>query len=196
MKGFGKFKISGFSVILAFFMAAYGIAVAENGKVGVEKTEVLTSLEQRMLKTISVDFRNTPIEDVIRIMADQADVDIVKSPTVTGSVTATLTNVPLEEALDNILTAHGYGYVVSKNMIRIAPMEEINVSAERLVNRVYRINYADVAEVEKALKKSLPDMTAACCTGRCRRAASRPSWPDSGRDSIRSWPPPRWWRWA
>jgi type IV pilus assembly protein PilQ len=112
-----------------------------------------TALDQRMQKTISVDFRNTPIEDVVRIMAEQANVDIITSPNVTGNVTATLTNVPLSEAMDNILTAHGYAYVVSENMIRVAPAGEITEKAERLVNRIYRIYYADVKEVEKALTK-------------------------------------------
>ena len=118
-----------------------------------DQQEVLTGLGQRMLKRVSVDFRNTPIDDVIRIMADQADVDIVKSPKVEGNVTATLTNVPLEEALTNILAAHGYGFVASKNMIRIVPLSEISEGAERLDSRIYRIQYADVSEVEKALKK-------------------------------------------
>jgi type IV pilus assembly protein PilQ len=117
--------------------------------------EVLTTLEQRMQKKISVDFRNTPIEDVLRIMADQADIDIVKSPTVTGNVTATLTNVPLEEALNNILAAHGYGYVTGQNMIRIAPLAEITEKSEMLTSRIYRITYANVEDVEKALKKFL-----------------------------------------
>ncbi|MFZ0033603.1 MAG: secretin N-terminal domain-containing protein [Sedimentisphaerales bacterium] len=112
-----------------------------------------TPLDQRMQKTISVDFRNTPIEDVIRIMAEQASVDIITNPNVTGNVTATLTNVPLSEALDNILTAHGYAYIAGENMIRVAPAGEINEKAERLVSRIYRINYADVKEVEKALMK-------------------------------------------
>ncbi len=118
-----------------------------------EKKEVLTTLEQRMQKKISVDFRNTPIDDVLRIMADQADVDIVKSPKVTGAVTTTLTNVPLEEALNNILAAHGYGYVTGENMIRVAPVTEITEKNEMLVSRIYRITYADAEEVEKALKK-------------------------------------------
>ena len=115
--------------------------------------EVLSSLEQRMQKRISVNFRSTPIDDVIRVMAEQADVDIVKSPEVVGEVTTTLTDVPLSEALTNILAAHGYGYVTSKNMIRIAPMSEINEGEELLVNRIYRITYADVGDVEKALTK-------------------------------------------
>jgi len=86
-------------------------------------------------------------------MAEQADVDIVKSPKVIGNVTATLTGVPLEEALDNILTSHGFGYVTGKNIIRIAPAEEITEKAESLDNKIYHITYADVAQVEKALEK-------------------------------------------
>ncbi len=116
------------------------------------KKEVLTTIEQRMQKRISVDFRNTPIEDVIRIMAEQVGVDIIKSPNVTGNVTATLTNAPLQEALDNILAAHGYGYVASENMIRIAPTAELAEKSEKLVSKIYRITYADVTEVEKSLK--------------------------------------------
>jgi type IV pilus assembly protein PilQ len=87
------------------------------------------------------------------MIAEQADVDIIKSPSVTGNVTATLTNVPLAEALNNILAVHGYGCVIDKNMIRIAPIDEIAQKGEILDNRVYRITYADVAEVENALKK-------------------------------------------
>ena len=139
--------------LLAFVVAACAFSVAENSIENAERKEVLTGLERRMQKRISVDFRDTPIEDVIRIMADQADVDIVKSPKVVGNVTATLTDVPLEEALSNILATHEYGYVVGKNMIRIAPIEEIAEKAEMLVSRIYRITYADVEEVEKALKK-------------------------------------------
>jgi len=164
-------------VLLAAFMVICAAAVAENGiedtqenniedmeKSSIEdaegsgiedaeKKEILTTLEQRMLKRISVEFRDTSIDDVIRIMAEQADVDVVKSPKVTGNVTATLTDVPLEEALNNILTAHGYRYVTGKNMLRIAPAEEITEEAERLVSRIYRINYADTIGVERALLK-------------------------------------------
>lgn len=120
-----------------------------------DKREVLTTLEQRMQKRISVDFRNMPIDDVIRIMAEQANVDIVKSPAVVGEVTTTLTNVPLSEALSNILAAHGYGYITTKNMIRVAPMSEITESTEVLVSRIYRITYANVEEVERSLQKFL-----------------------------------------
>jgi type IV pilus assembly protein PilQ len=119
----------------------------------VGEAEVLTEVQLKMKDPISVDFNETPIEDVLRILAKQADVDIVKSPLVIGNVTATLSEIPLEEALDNILAAHGYGYIATDNMIRIVPRKDIYDIPEKMVNRVYRITYADVKELETALAK-------------------------------------------
>lgn len=118
-----------------------------------DEKHVLTPVEQKMQKLVSVDFRNTPMEDVVRMLAAQADVDIVKGPNIVGNVTATLTNVPLSEALRNILAAHGYAYVADQNLIRIVTKAEIVDVQEVLVNKVYQITYADVREVEVALKK-------------------------------------------
>jgi type IV pilus assembly protein PilQ len=117
------------------------------------KAELLTPVQQRMQQEISVDFRETPIEDVLRILAKQADVDIIKSPKVTGLVTATLTDVPLAEALENILTSQGYAYIATPNMIRIVPKEEVLEVREKMVSRVYRVTYASVKELEVSLKK-------------------------------------------
>jgi type IV pilus assembly protein PilQ len=115
--------------------------------------EVKSTIEERLQTLISVDFVNTPIEDVLRLMAEQANVDLVKSPKVVGTVTAKLTAVPLEEALSNILAINGYAYITTKNMIRVAPINEISDKSEMQVNRIYRVTYADVKEVEKSLKR-------------------------------------------
>jgi type IV pilus assembly protein PilQ len=124
---------------------------------GTEKSEVLTPVQRRMLQKISVDFRETPIEDVLRVLAKQAEIDVVKSPKVTGVVTATLKDIPLGEALDNILSAHGFGYITTENMIRVVPQEEIYQAKEKRVSRVYRVTYADVKGVETALKKFMSE---------------------------------------
>jgi len=139
--------------VLSPCIAAAAVVLSQEDEPNTVKVEVLSTLEQRMQKKISVDFRDTPIDDVVRIMAEQADVDVIKSPKVTGTVTAKLTNVPLEEALRNILAANGYDYVMSKSMIRVAPSVEITQESEKLVSKIYRITYADIKEVEKALNK-------------------------------------------
>ena len=132
---------------------ATGAATAEAS----EQPKPLSAIEQKMLKKVSVDFRETPIDDVLRIMTKQADVDMVKSPLVEGVITATVTDIPLSEALENILGAHGYAYITSDSMIRIVPRSEVLVTAEATHSKVYRIVYADTDSVAKSLIQFLSD---------------------------------------
>ncbi|MHC4743727.1 MAG: tetratricopeptide repeat protein, partial [Planctomycetota bacterium] len=86
-------------------------------------------------------------------LADQTGVDIVKSPQVEGPVTAKVTDVPLSEALTNILAAHGFTYVATDNMIRVTPLPEFAVAGDQLVSKVYQITYADANEVAGSLAR-------------------------------------------
>lgn len=142
--------------ILATWMSPALLGIEEIG-IGQDKPGILTPVQERMQQQICVDFRETPIDDVLMIMAKQADVDIIKSPKVEGKVTASLTDVPLGEALTNILEAQGYSFVTTDNMIRVVPKDEILDVREPIVSRVYRVTYADAVEVEKALKKFISD---------------------------------------
>ncbi len=129
------------------------IAAAENSDEDSEEKELLTDLEQRMMKKVFIDVNELPIDMVIRQLAEQADVNLIKSPKVTGNVTVTLTDVSLEEALRCILDMHGCDYVVGKNIIRILSREEMPELYERLETRTFEIKYADITEVVKALKE-------------------------------------------
>ncbi len=146
----GKLKI--FAVLLVL-LGLCAVSFVQGAAQPAKEEKVLTAVDQKMLKKISVDFRETPIDDVIRTIAKQVDLDIVKGPEVTGNVTATLTDVPLQEALSHILSAYGAGYVASENMIRIVPASQLTEETEKTVSKVYRIVYADVTEAEKALTK-------------------------------------------
>ncbi|MHC4751567.1 MAG: secretin N-terminal domain-containing protein [Planctomycetota bacterium] len=142
-------------VALLFILGFCAVGIAQDAEGPPEEEKVLTDVEQKMLKKISVEFRETPIDDVITSITKQVDLDIVKGPEVTGNVTATLTDVPLEEALGQILAAYGYGYMSSENMIRIVPASQLTEETEKLVSKIYRIVYADVTEVEKVLAKAI-----------------------------------------
>jgi type IV pilus assembly protein PilQ len=144
-----KVLVSVLLLVIALYLCLLPAAAAEDAN----KAEVLTPIQRKMQQPVSVDFRETPIDDVLRMLAKQADVDIVKSPAVIGNVTATLTDVPLAEALNNILAAHGYGYLATENMIRVVPQKDIYDAPEKILERVYKITYADVKELEKALTK-------------------------------------------
>ncbi len=112
-------------------------------------------LLQRMKTRVSVDFREAPIEDVIKSLAQQANIDIVKGPSVTGSVTATLTDVPLDEAMESIFTVHGFGYTTSESIVRIVPKNELAQYMTKTQTKTYHLAYADCEAVYKALKDVL-----------------------------------------
>ncbi len=118
-----------------------------------EKKEILTDLEQRMQKKISIDVNDVPIGVVVRQLADQVEVNLIKSPAVTGNVTVSLKDVALQEALRSILDVHGAGYIAGENVIRILSRDEMPQISERLVTETFQIVHVDVAEVVKALEK-------------------------------------------
>jgi len=142
--------------LLTIFLCMVVSAPAATEAQDTEEKKIMTDLQRKMQKPITVNFKQTPIEDVITLIAEKADVDVIKSPEVANTfVTATLTSVPLEEALKNILAAHGFAHVVDEHMIRVLPADQVKpqVELENIVSRIYRITYADVTEVEKTLKK-------------------------------------------
>ncbi len=93
------------------------------------------------------------IDKVLKDLAKMTKVNIFTSPQVTGNITVELMDVPLEEALTNILTALGYTFVATDNMIRVVPMSEITLAKEELVSKVYRIIYADANDVATSLRE-------------------------------------------
>ena len=142
------------AVLLTGVSAA--LFASDTGGSGLRQT-VMTPVQQRMQQIVSVEFKDTNIDDVLAILARQADVDILKSPKVQGRVTAVLKNIPLNEALVNILDVQGFGYVATDNMIRVVPKDEIFEVREKIESHVYRITYANVLEVERALRGFMSD---------------------------------------
>lgn len=155
MKNCYEFRQLKMLLTLLLLLGFCAVSIAQDAGQAAAEEKVLTDVGQKMLKKISVDFRDTPIDDVIITIGKQVNLDIVKGPDVTGNVTATLTDVPLEEALNHILTAYGAGFVASENMIRIVPASQLTEETEKMVSKVYRIVYADVKEVEKVLAKAI-----------------------------------------
>lgn len=132
-----------------------GPTIQEPAQPGAPRAEPQTAgpeLLNRMKTKVSVDFREAPIQDVIKTLAEQADIDIVKGPAVTGTVTAKLTDVPLDEAMESIFTVHGFGYTTSKSIVRIVPKSELAQYMVKYVTRIYPIAYADIEELNKAVK--------------------------------------------
>lgn len=119
---------------------------------------------------ISIDVQSADIRSVLRSLADYGGRNIVAGPEVKGDVTVRLKDVVWGDALDIILAANGYGWEMSPagDVIRVTTVKNLQTeSLEReasarkkedllpLETRIFRLNYAKAAELQKALKSGL-----------------------------------------
>ncbi len=119
----------------------------------VEEKTHLIDLGRRMQKNISIDVSEQSIDLVIRQLVEQVDLNYIKSPNVIGTVTVTFKDVPLEDALTNILVVHGCTYELTDNVIRIVTSEEMVAKAEPILTESFEIVYVDAEKVVTALEK-------------------------------------------
>ena len=138
-----------FAFLTMLYIASFAAGAGE-GAAALEQ-KIPNNARQKLQTKITYSCTNLPIETVLMNLADQANIDIIKSPEVTGDVTVKVTNVPLEEALTNILAAHNYTYIATENMIRVMKLSEMAAAREETVTRIYRLNYADANNVASAL---------------------------------------------
>jgi type IV pilus assembly protein PilQ len=116
---------------------------------------------------ISLDFQDSDIVPIFRLLSDISGYNIVVDPGVKGKLTMKLINVPWDQALDLILRTFSLGKVVEGNIIRIAALSvfakendekakarEAEAKAEPLETRFFLVSYASVKDVEKAIKDS------------------------------------------
>jgi type II secretory pathway component GspD/PulD (secretin) len=96
-------------------------------------------------KKISLDFRNTNIKDVLKAFAKQIGVSFITTPDVSErAITVFLENVPVEEALNKILTVnyltYEYDQLANMIIIKAKPMSK----DQEIVTKVYQLRYASV----------------------------------------------------
>ncbi len=85
-------------------------------------TEELSPLKTQI---VSISARNTPLGDVLLVIADSAKLNLVLEKGVNPEtlITLTLNKVSVEDALDTIFTSVDYFYSVKGNMLRVKAMD-------------------------------------------------------------------------
>ena len=104
------------------------------------------------------------MRSVLQILADFTNVNIVASDAVNGNVTLRLQDVPWDQALDLVLKAKGLGKRQEGNIIRVAPLDELNKQEqeelearqvveelEPLRSEIIQINYTKAEELKKII---------------------------------------------
>lgn len=112
-------------------------------------------------RRITVQFENTPIEDVLFTFAEFADRSIVSGQNVSGTtISAVIDNQPWDVALEAILGS--YGLVARELNSGIIRVDNVTSLSERelvepLITRAYRVNFATAAELQSAVQGLLSD---------------------------------------
>ncbi len=86
-------------------------------------------------RRIDLDLKDADIHDVLRLLADVGRVNVVTADNVSGSVTIRMRNVPWDQALETVLQAKGLGMVRKGNLIRVAPLADLNKERELALAR-------------------------------------------------------------
>lgn len=121
-------------------------------------------------RRMSIDLQDADIHTVFRFIADTADLNIVSSDDVKGTVTVRLKDVPWDQALASILQSKGLAAQRFGNIIRVATIETIRTEQQAALEKkksedllqpleiyVAPLNYANAKEVSDQLKELLSE---------------------------------------
>jgi type IV pilus assembly protein PilQ len=76
-------------------------------------------------KRLTIDLRNIDVQNVLRLIAKEGDVNIIAGEGVSGNITLTLRRVPLEQVFLTVLQSRQLGFEVRGNVIRVAPQSKL-----------------------------------------------------------------------
>ena len=115
--------------------------------------------------TVDFDFKDAPIHDLLRTIADTGKVNIVVPDGINARVTVRLKRVPWDQALEVILASHGLWYRRDGNLFRIAPRKELDqedeaeaarreamIKSETPRTEVVPLNYSSAADLKSKLE--------------------------------------------
>ena len=110
--------------------------------------EDLTNIDEYLsspeVKTISMDFKDAQLNDVLKILSRQSGMNFIASQEVSGrTISIYLDEVPVEEAMERILASNNLTYELKpgSNIFLVRPMDR---PAQEFITRVYYLKYATV----------------------------------------------------
>lgn len=141
-------------LLIPLFIVLFSLMslLAEEAEVSINEEETLFSsgIEDRI---ISMDFKDTELSNVLRIIAQTYELNIIAGPDVSGLVTVSFTNVTLEDALTAILNVNGYDFIIEGNIIRIIPLP----LKQKVTTRLFTLQKANAEAIREAVASLLSE---------------------------------------
>ncbi len=120
------------------------------------------------VERVNLNFQNIEVRSLLQLLADFSTYNFLISDSVSGTISLKLNNVPWEQALTVILNAKGLGRRIEGNVLRVAPLSELDAltklaqdrqKAEEdlvaLTTSTIRLKYAQAAVVHTMLQSDM-----------------------------------------
>ncbi|SVB49402.1 uncharacterized protein METZ01_LOCUS202256, partial [marine metagenome] len=116
------------------------------------------SLQDALLQTVSMQFRDATVQDVVRLLTTSYAMNVVlhRELLETGRsipISLSLNNVTIQSALDIILKINGYDWYLDGEIIVVKPVAE--VFQGELLTKIYELKFADGAIIASALANGI-----------------------------------------
>ncbi len=110
--------------------------------------------EQKDADAIYIDFRDTDIREVARVLSKVSGINMIVAEDVKASVTLNIEGVNWKTALDLISKTYNLTYIEKDNFIIIVSYAQIDKEAEKipLVTKIITINFVNTDDAKSYLK--------------------------------------------
>ncbi len=126
----------------------------------------IPTLSDNKTDKVTFNFQNIDVRALLQLLSDFSGYNILVSDSVTGSMSIKLNNVPWDQALQIILTTKGLGMKRDGNVIRIAPVGELDAmsklqqegrktqeATEPLDTATIRLKYSQAATIQSMIQQ-------------------------------------------
>jgi type IV pilus assembly protein PilQ len=106
-------------------------------------------------KSVSLTLENAGINEVLRLLAAQNQINLSLSGEIEGTLTLTLQDVGLATAFDIIAAEADADWYIAGNVVVVKPMDRLDPG--QLETRLFRLDYLPATEAERLFEPLLPE---------------------------------------
>lgn len=103
---------------------------------------------------VNLSLREADIQQVLRMFADQAGMNIIFAPSVTGTVTMDLVDIPLQKALDLVVQTNNLYYDIQANTLVVSSKDDaVSVAAKSM--SLIPVRYVNASSIASFLNSNI-----------------------------------------
>lgn len=122
------------------------------------KPQTQLSIQSASGDLMSLNFFDADIREVLSALALQREINVVTAPEISGKISLHLFDVTLNQAIEAVCSAGGFGYYKKNGMYFVSkPRDDEDAKPGDFEIRIFRLQYAEIDKIQDVLN-AIPDM--------------------------------------